>query len=130
MFKSTGYLRYYEDPLKLIVSVDEEICRYYRCSVPPVTKLSKQKYPAHISVVRKIVPPNMSCWRKYQNCRVRFEYEHYVYNDDRYWWLNVFSKELEAIRIELGLRPYGGATMSPNGAHIFHITVGNTKEKR
>ena len=50
-----------------------------------------------------------------------------VYNDETYYWLNVFCKDLEEIREELGLTKSGDVSLSPDGRHKFHITIGNSK---
>lgn len=127
MFTSTGFLKYYTDPYKLIVEVDQGISDYYRSTIPKYIKTNKQLYPAHISVVRKEIPPNLNVWNKYQDKEIEFQYEHYVYNDDVYIWLNVFCDELEFIRKELGLSTCSGITMSPDGRHKFHCTIANRK---
>lgn len=127
MFLSSGRLKYFQNPYKLIVEVDQGISDFYRTLVPKYIKLNRQMYPAHISVVRKEIPPNLTVWGKYQNRVVEFEYEGYQYNNDTYYWLNVYSKELEEIRAELGLTRVSAITRSPDGRHKFHTTIGNLK---
>ena len=51
-----------------------------------------------------------------------------IHNDELYYWLNIYSEELEEIRSELGLLPYGDVTESPDGRHRFHLTLGNLKK--
>jgi hypothetical protein len=127
MFTSTGILKYHVNPYKLIVEVDQGISDYYRSTIPKYFKTNKQLYPAHISVVRKEIPPNLDAWNKYQDKEIEFYYEHYVYSDNTYWWINIFCNELEFIRQELGLPIASGITRSPDGKHKFHMTIGNTK---
>lgn len=127
IFKSTGTLIYSDNPLKLILSVDQGISDFYFSIVPKTFKIQKQMYPAHVSVVRNSSVPHTQFWEKYQNKVLEFDYEDMVYNDERYYWLNVFCKELEEIREELGLSRSGDVSLSPDGRHKFHITIGNSK---
>ena len=127
MFKSAGVLQYSDNPLKLIVEVDPDIANFARALVPKYIRLNKPMYSPHISVVRKAIPPNMDKWGKYNNQIVDFNYDSYVYNDELYYWLNVYSLDLEQIRFDLGLQPYGDVTLSPDFKHRFHITIGNLK---
>lgn len=127
MFSSVGTLEYSENPYKLIVSVDDNIGRYYYSFIPKYVYARIQMYPSHISVVRKEIPKNMLAWRKYQGQEISFEYEPFIYNDETYYWLNAYSPTLEDIRVELGLAPRSRYTYSPDGRHKFHITIGNTK---
>jgi hypothetical protein len=127
MFKSSGTLLYSNNPYKLIVSVDNEIGRYYRSLIPPYHKVQKPLYDSHISTIRNEVPTNFLCWGKYQNRVVEFEYESFIYNDELYYWLNVYCQDLEDIREELGLQNTSPFTRSPDGKHRFHITIANLK---
>jgi hypothetical protein len=129
MFTSVGRLEYSDNPYKLIVRVDPEIVRYYFEQVTKIghIDLNRQRWPPHISVVRKEVPVNKSAWNKYQGSRITFNYDHYVYNDHVYYWLNAYSDQLEVIREELGLTCVSKFTQSPDGRRRFHITIGNLK---
>ena len=129
MFSSTGLLRYSINPYKLIVEVDPDISNFYRSLIPKYIHLNKPMYAPHISVVRNNIPPNINVWDKYQNQKATFQYNSYIYNDELYYWLDVYSIDLENIRSELGLKPFGDVTWSPDGRHKFHITLGNLKNK-
>jgi hypothetical protein len=123
MFQSIGKL-IYSEPYKLIVEVDNDIGNYYRSLVP--SRIQKPMFPSHISVVRE---NNLlsEFWQKYHNQEIDFYYNHYIYNDDIYYWLEASCDLLECIRTELGLEPTSYYTKSPDGQHKFHITIGNTK---
>ena len=127
MFSSNGILHYSKDPIKLSVEVDPEISSYYFSFIPKYLKVNRPMFSAHISIIRYIAPPNMEFWNKYHNQMISFQYESYIYNDELYYWLNVYSLELENIREELGLTSSGDVTKSPDGRHKFHITLGNLK---
>jgi len=130
LYESKGILRYSIVPLiKLTVDVDQGILDYYRAMLPKAVRLNLQRYNAHISVVRKEIPPNMDVWGKHEGQEVDFQYENVVYNGAVYYWLNAFSKRLEEIRIELGLLVDSPFTRPPDGlAKTFHMTLGNTKQ--
>jgi 2'-5' RNA ligase len=128
MYQSIGLLKYSNDPIKLIVQVDPDISNLYRSLIPKYFNVKRQMFAPHISVVRNIIPTNMNAWNKYNNKTVLFEYDSVIYNNDTYFWLNVKSKDLEKIRTELGMTPYGDVSLSPDSRHIFHITIGNIKK--
>lgn len=129
MFYSYGTIRYFKN--KLIVEVDKELAEYYRALVPKAVALNHQRYPPHISVVRNEKPfaEYMKYWGMYDDHQIRFQYSHYVYNDETYYWLNAFSTRLEDIRVELGLQASSIYTRPPSGfQRCFHITIGNIKQ--
>lgn len=158
-FKSSGIIRY--DPKRhginsvdqkgrvnrdkwwVIVTVDHELCRYYREQVQKFVLnplgFEKRKdairhgfhfidlpsWGAHCSVIRGEQPDaeHMHLWKKYDGVKVEFEYEHYVRQTcidrdghDNYWFVDVRCDFLNHIREELG---------KPTG-YRFHITVGRT----
>jgi hypothetical protein len=127
MFTSVGTLLYFSNPYKLIVDVDDEIGKYYRHLTPLHLDVRMPLYPSHISVIRNESQIDSSLWGKYHNQKIEFDYEHIIYDDEVYYWLNAFSDDLEKIRIELGLLPTSEYTRSPDGKHKFHITIGNRK---
>jgi hypothetical protein len=123
--KSVGALHYSIEPLvghKLIVSADQELVEYYRALLPRSMPVNQQRHPAHISVIRRVVPHELSSWGKYEGEPVEFEYSNIVEWDERYCWLPVSCPRLEAIRIELGLE---ARVPWRNG---FHMTIGNFKD--
>lgn len=127
MFKSVGKLQYHSDPYKLIVVVDPEISNFYQSLIPKYIVFNRQMYVPHISVIRNENIQNIELWGKYDGIDFEFEYENYIYSSSNYLWLNVFSEELESIRLELGLTKTSQITRSPDGRHKFHMTLGNFK---
>lgn len=130
LYNSSGILRYYNDPLlKLIVEVDSEIVLYYKRLIPQYYRINPQLYSSHISVIRKIIPPKMEYWNKYDGQVINFVYSPITYVDERYYWLNAYSVQLDNIRSELGLIPniYRPEQLLPNYKNIYHITLGNKK---
>lgn len=122
-YESSGYLRYFDDPKKLIVTVDPELVDYYRKSV--FLKINRQKYDPHISVVRNEIPTGP--WRKYEGELINFKYSGEVRNDEVYYWLPIECRRLEQVRVELGLPLISDITLSPDKFHRFHVTIGNLK---
>ena len=130
LHRATGILKYEnnDDFYKLIVEVDPNLALFYRSLIPKYKGVTGQRYPPHISVVRKEIPPNLALWGKYEESPVDFVYDSDIQNDDKYWWLNAFSTRLEEIRVELGLPVTSPFTRPPSGfLKCFHITLGNTK---
>lgn len=126
--ESIGELKYSNNPYKLILEVDQGISDYYRSMIPKYYKVNRQLYNAHISIVRKEIPVNLQYWNKYQGKELKFEYEPFVYFDETYFWLNCYLKEIQDIRIELGLGPSHSIVKSPDGKHDGHMTIGNMKK--
>jgi hypothetical protein len=129
MFTSTGTIKYYSNPYKLIVEVDQDISEYYRKLIPKyIDQPARQMYAAHISVVRNEIPPHLSLWGKYEEEEIEFYYDNEVHFGEVYCWLNVWCKRLEEIRLELGLPVSSRFTLPPEGfIRCFHITLGNFK---
>jgi hypothetical protein len=117
MFESSGILKYSIQEgygYRAVLEIDQDIVDYYYSLVPKYVYLKRSLYPAHISVVRKEIPLK---WLIREGHEVTFTYYPVVYNDGKYWWLDVKSEGLNILREELGLCQ----------RDTFHITVGNTK---
>src|SRR5665213_2976451 len=132
MFISSGTLLYLPwqegSSQKLILQIDQGLSDYYRALCPSYLRLNPQRYPAHISIVRNEVPPLRENWNKHQGKLIEFSYDPFVYNGTIYYWLNVFSTQLEELRLELGLEVSSIYTKPPDGYFkCFHTTIGNNK---
>lgn len=128
--RSSGPLRYSLQEgygYRLVVEVDPGIHRLARWLMPKHVRANVPMYPPHISVVRKQVPTKLEAWGRHEGRMIEFEYSCWLYNDETYWWLRVWSPELEQVRVELGLRPHSHWTVAPDGVRCFHTTVANTK---
>jgi len=123
MFYSYGYLKYSVNPNKLILEVDQQIQDYYRSQIP--FKTNKQKYQAHITVMRGENPNPMI--HLFHNKKIYFWYDHFLHEDEKYFWLNVSCPQLKDIRQMVGLHPTHCLTKSPDGRNSFHITIANLK---
>lgn len=132
LYKSSGTLHYRKesDSLGVSVSVDQGMSEFYRSLIPKYWTSSRQKYSAHITVVRihKEKPKNMKFWGLYEGDKIEFYYSTYIHEGSVYWWLNAFSVRLEEIRRELGLPVTSEYTKPPEGfIKCFHITLANKK---
>jgi len=131
MFVSSGILRYsYEDGYKLIVEVDYDLANYYYSLIPKYYRVQKPRYKPHITVVRvkHEMPTQLKYWGKYDGDTLIFRYDGSVHYDNDYYWLSVWSSELEKIRRELGLSDTSRIMKPPTGfKKNFHCTIANTK---
>jgi hypothetical protein len=133
LYWSKGRLRYGKDNNgipKLTLEIDSGIVDLYLALIPKwVGTPARQKYPPHISVVRKEPDlPNPEKWGLHEGKEIAFAYSPVVRKGTVYWWLNAFSKELEEVRLELGLPVSSPYTRPPEGYDkCFHITIGNSK---
>ena len=130
LYPSIGTFQYscHDGNYKAIVRADQSISDYYRALIPKYYYVAPQMYPAHISVVRKEVPPNKDAWGKRTGERIEFFYSPMIQHGEVYWWLNVFCKRLEEIRTELGLPVTSPYTRPPGTFEkVFHLTIANNK---
>lgn len=105
----------------LKADVHQSISQYYRYWLQRELgiKLNTPLWKSHITIIRGETPRNQSLWRKHNGRRFEFSYDPQVRVSETYAWLSVESKELENVRVELGLRPQPRVN--------FHLTLGNTK---
>ena len=128
MFTSSGIIRYFDIPLKVIVEVDPEIVNYYRALVPKWITINKQLHLPHISVIRNEVPTIWNKWKQRDGEKIDFQYSHDIKHGKVYYWLEAYSSDLEDLRVELGMSANSDITRPPDHHDCFHITIGNMKE--
>lgn len=132
LHKSVGTLRYTE-LYRLIVEVDQGISDFYRSLIPKYYPVNKPMYPAHVTVVRKEkeVPTVLDAWGKYEGQKIEFLYSPTIHCGKIYYWLCIYCKQLEDIRLELGLPVVSQWTLPPEGFRkSFHCTIANCKGDR
>lgn len=127
-----GTLRYTnDDGHRLVVDVCEDFGRYYRRLIPKSYPTQRPRWPPHITVVRagKEKPSSlgMEFWGEYEGSEVEFSYDPELRLDRVYYWLNVTSRRLSEIRMELGLPAKSRWTRPPDAQECFHITIANRK---
>lgn len=117
-FRSEGIVKYGPGQ-RVVLEVDKEIVNYYTKLLPKYITFNRQKWEAHVSIVREYEQPTN--WNLFQNEVLDFEYCNIVDCDETYMWLNVKAAKIEKIRVSLGLAPI------PPWRNYFHITIGNFK---
>jgi hypothetical protein len=122
LFKSSGKLEYRNEGWVTLIP-SSSIGRYYRWWVEK-TIHQKTNVPMkgwHITVVAgKYEDCSLHpAWKKHENEIIEFEYDHNVVDDFTSYWLTIYSRRLEEIRLELGLYPFP--------KFPFHLTVANLK---
>ena len=131
LYYSTGTLRYSTRSYTLIMDVDQPLMDYYRKLIPKwhdYAESNRPMYNAHVSVIRKELPRNLHKWGKYQGDSINFYYDGIIYGGEIYRWINVYSNQLEHIRMELDLPIIEEYIQPPKGfSKTFHITLGNIK---
>lgn len=118
MYTTIGTLTY-GPGLMASVLVDKEIPKYYRSLIPKSNSLLGISYPPHVTVVRlDVEQPNIENWGKYEGEKIAIEYENIIRNDERHWWIDVYSERIGEIRQELGLGKFRV------GYRRYHLTIG------
>lgn len=122
MFEGQAKLTYYSD--YAVAYIDKGIYDFYRWLIPKARKPQPQKYPPHITVVRRSIekPTVQDNWRKYEGQSVLFRYDGLIHTNGIYYWLDAWSDEIGRIREELGL----GFYRPPFDR--YHISLGNEKQ--
>lgn len=91
-------------------------------------KINKSAWGPHISIIRGEKPKNIDLWRKYSGKKIFFEYNpEFINTNGKHWWIRIDSKELEDIRVELGLTPQHMFTDYKDGQYKvspMHLTIG------
>jgi hypothetical protein len=115
----------------VVVDVDPELAAYARTFIPPSERINVPRYPAHITAMRGegTHKHHRRLLEKVRGMVIPFECGKMseLRHDNVYWWLPVYSPALLMLRKLLDLPEYTELTKPPDGAEMFHITVGNTK---
>jgi hypothetical protein len=119
---TTGVLTYVGE--WAILQCDLETVVYYHWWLERFgVKVNLPVWKSHVSVVRGEELPNPEAWGDYQDEEIEFWYSpSEIYWNGEYWWIDVYSPRLEAIRQELGL--------SPQPEYSLHWTIGKEYERR
>ena len=131
MFISSGTIRYsHKDCYKAILEVEDDLARYYYSLIPKYCRIQRPRYKPHVTVVRinQEMPTQLKYWGKYEGDTIVIRYSGDVKFDNNYYWIPVWSTELEKIRRELGLPDTSRFVKPPTGfKKNFHCTIANTK---
>lgn len=108
----------------ILAITDEEIQRYYATILKTRFGIQldwKSKWNSHVSVIRGDEPlKNKHLWEYHDGQDIAIKYTHDIYTNGSHWWLNVQSKELDAIREFYGLEPK---------SRSLHLTIGRISSK-
>ncbi len=130
--KVTGILKYspkrydfkksHKTDVLILELYRDDLCAYYQWMLEKkygqCMKLQSPMYGAHVTVVKAEESKKAGdLWGKYQNKKITVEYSPKLENHWRFWTLPVYSKELEEIRTEMGLKKFP-----------FHITIGRQED--
>ena len=119
-FESKTKIHYYTS--WVIGSCDDELLEYYKWwwkRIKGIT-LMRPKHGAHISIVRGLEENIKNGWweKNLDGPIITFQYEPELKEGVGYVWLDVQSKQLEQIRVDLGL--------DPHPRFGFHFTIGKS----
>lgn len=132
MFTATGTIQYRKDKtgLWVIAGIDQDIADYYLSLIPKYYKVKRTRWFAHATILRpEENAPDTSSWGKYDGDTAQFVYDPCIFQENGYWWFNLWSKKMETIRLEFGLSIESRITIPPAGySKCFHCTVGNIFE--
>lgn len=124
---------HYSEANRVAVEIDPEIANFYRSLIPKYLPHQKPRWAPHITVVReeKETVSDRTYWGKREGEEIPFIYCNRIYQGKIYFWLDVLSKDLEEIRLELGLpcfHPFPEEKPVPEGYRkYFHCTIANCK---
>jgi hypothetical protein len=107
------------EPFWAIVECDLEIINYYRWHLlrRGIAIHKGSRWGCHISWNRGEQPSNLSAWGKYEGLEIDFKYSNFLrWDNGRHAWIDIYCPKLNALRVELGLRPWNQMS--------FHLTIG------
>ena len=130
MFTSTATIQYRQDSGGPWVTawMDQGILDYYFTFIPKSYRVYKPRWKAHATVVRPEDKPIIEgTWGNREGEKVEIIYDPYLWADDErgIWWINLWCKEMEQIRVEMNCTIISRITKPPRpGYHkCFHCTI-------
>lgn len=114
---SYGYITYRDT--SCILLIQQEIVDYYYSLIPKYFDTNRQKYPAHITIIRKFEKPTI---RLVTSNIIRFEYDGKIHYKHPYFFMNCWSDDIGDLREDCGLPRYRFADTAN-----YHFTIGNIK---
>lgn len=107
--------------LSCVLELSKDFGDYYYSLIPKYKNAHKQKYNAHVTIVREFEQRN-NLFSKgiYQNYIFHIDYSPDIWYASPYFFLECWSPQIEDLRGLYGLRPY-------RFDDCYHITIGNTK---
>ena len=129
LFVGSGKVNFFYDRRVCVVEIDQQLVNYYYALIPKYYNKKRQKYSAHITIIRKwefdyLEYSDSEAEEKGQNihnCPLFFLYQGLIYFDKPYFYLKCWSWQIGQIRKSFGLKEFR------DGFDCYHITVGNVK---
>lgn len=119
LVKTRGTVQY--RGLSCVLELSKDFGDYYYSLIPKYKNAHKQKYNAHVTIVREFEQRNNLFSKEiYKNHIFYIDYSSYIWNVSPYFFLKCWSPQIEYLRAFYGLRPY-------RFGDCYHITIGNTK---
>jgi hypothetical protein len=130
MFTSIATIEYRNDKSGPWVTawMDQEILNYYFEFIPKSNRTLKPRWKAHATVVRPEDNPIIKdVWKKHDGERVELIYTNDIQTERGVWWINLWSKTMEEIRVEMNCSIVSRITRPPWPGYnkCFHCTIGN-----
>ena len=123
IYSSIGIIESHKEGFKsnwVIVKTDSEIARYYNSFFNfPIDLPARGPHITIIAGEKESLIFPINEFKYLDNTNVEFKYHNTVYTNGKAFWLEVFSEEINTIRVKHGL------------AHKqLHLTVGNVKNRK
>lgn len=104
-----------------VAYIDQGIVDFYLSLIPKARYVTRQRWPAHLTVIRKDKEEFTIQIKKYDGCAVEVKYSTDIIYQEPYYFLNAWSDEIGKIRESVGMPAYREPYSS------YHITLGNVK---
>lgn len=104
-----------------VAYIDQGIVDFYFSLIPKARYVARQRWPAHVTVIRKDKERFTKKIKQYDGCEVEIKYNPTIVYQEPYYFLDAWSDELGEIRESVGLPKYREPYNS------YHITLGNVK---
>ncbi len=120
LYRLTGTVHFRERTC--YATFDKETAKYYYSLIPKYKNVKTQRYSPHITIVREFEKPNRRFFQdrlNFNGLEISYYYSPIILNDRKYYYLNVYSLEIEELRVLFGLKRFR--------FNCFHVTIGNTK---
>lgn len=126
IYQTKGRVQYSsatDDYLRVSVAVDPGLVKYYADKAAKNLELSKSNAIVVVNV-HKTSPIDLENWYLWENDIMEFSYNSDVCHSDKYYWLEIFSKDFGDIREELGLPKI------KNRRVCFYLSLGKIPDKK
>ena len=126
LYTSIGKINFFYERKVCVLEIDQQLVNYYYSLIPPYYNKKRQKYSAHITIIRKwefdyLENDAEEKGQNIQNRPLFFLYNGLIKYTHPYFYLQCWSWQIERIRKSFGLKEFR------DGFDCYHITLGNIK---